>query len=146
MKRDPAVAPINLDPHPAEGHSAVRTVALAGAVAEAVQALNYATLPENAVSGAPGPSALSGVVDRLQVGAARMDQLLAQLTARLADIAAHEELYVAGEMLEPTRAAGEAGDALEAARKASSGLASALREASEALSPIGVVYSVGPDD
>ncbi|WP_242911520.1 hypothetical protein [Actinomadura terrae] len=137
--------PINLDPHPVKGHSGDRTIGLAGAVADAVRALNYATLPENAAAGVPYPSTVGDVVGRLQAGAAGMDQLVRQLAGRLTDIAAHEELRVAGEMVEPTRAVAEALDALETVRKMAAGLEGALRDAHNALSPIGVVYTVGDD-
>lgn len=137
---------INLDPHPAEGHSADRTIGLAGAVADAVRALNYATLAENAADGLPYPATAYDVVGGLKTGAAGMDQLVRQLAARLTDIAAHEELRVSHGMLEPSRAVADALDALETARQAAETLNSALGYAHSALSPIGIVITADADE
>jgi hypothetical protein len=143
------MAPIDLDPNPAEGHSGDRTIGLAGAVSDAVRALNYATLAENAADGVPYPATAYDVVGRLQAAAAGMDQLVRQLAARVIDIAAAEDVTVSHGLFkgDPDRAVGDAVDALDEVRKAAAGLEGTLRYAHNALSPLGIrITADDPDD
>lgn len=132
------MAPIDLDPNPADGHSPDRTIDLAGAVADAVRALNYATLAGD--TGLPYPSTVYDVIGRLQAGAAGMDQLFRQLAARVVDIAAEQDLRVShGEFIgDPSAAVRDAVESLESVRQAAGVLHSALGYAHSALSPLGV--------
>ena len=132
--------PITLDAHPAEGHSGDYTVQVAGAIAEAVRVLNYASLAGTGKDGLPYPSTIYDVVGRLQAATSGMDQLFRQMRARLADIAAEHEVTVSHGLYRdnPAAAVADAIDALETEQRAADGLEGALTYAHNALSPIGV--------
>jgi hypothetical protein len=138
---------INLDPHPTGGHDADHTVAVAGAVADAIRALNYATLAENADDAVPYPATAYDVVGRLHAAAASTDQLIGQLADRLGRI---DEDYAAALYVshgphvgDSESAMNEAVRALARVRRVAEDYADALAAAHEALSPIGVRL---PDD
>lgn len=140
--------PITLTPHPAEGHSSTYTLEVAGAVADAVRVLNYATLSHNAEAGVPYPSTAYDVVSRLHAAVAGMDQLTRQLADRVAEIAATREITVSHGIFtgDPAAAVGAVLESLDTVRQAAAGLAGALGYAQRDLSPIGVRITTDDSD
>ncbi|KAB2380656.1 hypothetical protein [Actinomadura montaniterrae] len=140
--------PITLEPNPAGGHCGDYTLAVAGAIAEAVRVLNYATLPHNAAAGAPYPSTLYDIASRLRTAAAGTDQLFRQMEDRLTVIAATREITVSHGPFptDPAAAVARAVEALQWCNRAASMFAAALADAHNALSPLGVRIPADPDD
>jgi hypothetical protein len=124
-------------------HSDGYTAEVAGAVAEGVRVLNYAT-GSHAARGLTCPQTVYEVTGRLGVAAAGLGQLLRQLSASL------EAQAAAGRLADdsgarPEHAVARAGGHLDAARVAAADLAGALSGVQNAVSGLYVPDAGGQE-